>query len=378
MGGMEDYYIAQFFCWREIILLNLEIDIETFSSVNLAKAGVYRYAESPDFEVLLFGYSVDGGEVKVGDLVKGEKIPEEVMSALEDEAVTKWAFNAQFERICISRMLGYEAGTYLVPASWKCSMVWSAYMGLPLSLEGVGAVLGLLVPKFTVIGLLGKAEINRRERFDTREAITKDQMRKFLKFVHDDNVYCKYYEVFYILFHTGLRISEFCGLTIKDIDLKNRIINIDHQLQKKSKIGYYIEETKTESGTRVLPMTADVEECFKKIIANRKPPKVEPMVDGYTGFLYFDKDGSITYALHWEHYFKHIVDKYNSIYKVQMPKVTPHVCRHTYCSNMAKSGMNPKTLQYLMGHSDISVTLNVYTHVNFDDAKAEIARLKVM
>lgn len=108
-------------------MLNLEIDIETFSSVNLAKAGVYRYAESPDFEVLLFGYSVDGGEVKVGDLVKGEKIPEEVMSALEDEAVTKWAFNAQFERICISRMLGYEAGTYLVPASWKCSMVWSAY-----------------------------------------------------------------------------------------------------------------------------------------------------------------------------------------------------------------------------------------------------------
>ena len=142
MGGMEDYYIAQFFCWREIILLNLEIDIETFSSVNLAKAGVYRYAESPDFEVLLFGYSVDGGEVKVGDLVKGEKIPEEVMSALEDEAVTKWAFNAQFERICISRMLGYEAGTYLVPASWKWSMVGSAYMGLPLSLEGVGAVLG--------------------------------------------------------------------------------------------------------------------------------------------------------------------------------------------------------------------------------------------
>lgn len=90
------------------------------------------------------------------------------------------------------------------------------------------------------------------------------------------------------------------------------------------------------------------------------------------------RSASITYALHWEHYFKHIVDKYNSIYKVQMPKVTPHVCRHTYCSNMAKSGMNPKTLQYLMGHSDISVTLNVYTHVNFDDAKAEIARLKVM
>ena len=128
---------------------NLEIDIETFSSVNLAKAGVYRYAESPDFEILLFGYSVDGQNVKVVDLANGEKIPEEIMAALEDEAVTKWAFNAQFERICISRMLGYEAGTYLAPDSWKCSMVWSAYMGLPLSLEGVGAVLGLEKQKLT-------------------------------------------------------------------------------------------------------------------------------------------------------------------------------------------------------------------------------------
>lgn len=142
--------------------------------------------------------------------------------------------------------------------------------------------------------------------------------------------------------------------------------------------GYYIEETKTESGRRVLPMTPDVEECFRTIIKNRKPPKVEPMVDGYTGFLYFDKDGSITYALHWEHYLKHIVQKYNGIYIVQMPKVTPHVCRHTYCSNMAKSGMNPKMLQYLMGHADISVTMNAYTHVSYEDAKAEIARLKVM
>lgn len=211
-----------------------------------------------------------------------------------------------------------------------------------------------------------------------REAITRDEERKFLKFVKEDKHFSRYYEGIYILFKTGMRISEFCGLTVSDIDFDEHKIYINHQLQKKSKIGYYIAETKTESGTRVLPMTPDVEDCFSKIIANRKPPKTEPMVDGYTGFLYFDKDGSITYSLHWEHYFKHIVEKYNSIYKVQMPNVTPHVCRHTYCSNMAKFGMNPKTLQYLMGHSDISVTLNIYTHVNFDDAKAEIARLKVM
>lgn len=121
----------------------LEIDIETFSSVNLAKAGVYRYVEAPDFEILLFGYSIDGGEVRVIDLASGDALPQEILSALEDKTVTKWAFNAQFERICLSRFLGYPTGTYLETDSWKCSMVWSAYMGLPLSLEGVGAVLGL-------------------------------------------------------------------------------------------------------------------------------------------------------------------------------------------------------------------------------------------
>lgn len=128
---------------------NLEIDIETFSSVNLAKSGVYRYVESPDFEILLFGYSADGGEVKVIDLASGETLPKELHDALEDDSVTKWAFNAQFERICLSRLLGYPTGEYLALEGWKCSMVWSAYMGLPLSLEGVGAVLGLEKQKLT-------------------------------------------------------------------------------------------------------------------------------------------------------------------------------------------------------------------------------------
>ena len=137
--------------------------------------------------------------------------------------------------------------------------------------------------------------------------------------MHDDVVYCKYYEVVYILFHTGMRISKFCGLTLKDIDLENRTVNIDHQLQRTSDMRYIIETTKTDAGTRVLPITEDV---------------------------------------------------------AQMPNITPHVCRHTYCSNMAKSGMNPKTLQYLMGHSDISVTMNVYTHIGFDDAEEELKRME--
>ena len=122
---------------------NLSIDIETYSSVNLAKSGVYRYAEAPDFEVLLFGYSADGAPVQVVDLTAGETLPADVCSALTDPAVTKWAFNAQFERVCLSRYLGYPTGQYLDPSSWHCTMVWAATLGLPLSLEGVGAVLGL-------------------------------------------------------------------------------------------------------------------------------------------------------------------------------------------------------------------------------------------
>lgn len=121
----------------------LSIDIETYSDVPLQKTGVYRYVESPNFEILLFAYSADNQPVQVIDLACGEQIPKEVLLALEDESVIKWAFNAAFERICLSRFLGYPTGEYLEPESWRCSMIWAATMGLPLSLEGVGAVLGL-------------------------------------------------------------------------------------------------------------------------------------------------------------------------------------------------------------------------------------------
>ena len=210
----------------------------------------------------------------------------------------------------------------------------------------------------------------------TREAITRKQMRQFLKFVHDDNVYCKYYEVVYILFHTGMRISEFCGLTLKDLDMKKRIINIDHQLQRTSDMRLVIESTKTNAGTRKLPMSEDVFRCFQAIIEDREAPRYERVVDGYTGFLFTDKEGLPLVAMHWEHRFNHMVKRYNDIYRVQMPNITPHVCRHTYCSNMAKSGMNPKTLQYLMGHSDIGVTLNTYTHLGLEDAVDELKRVE--
>lgn len=206
----------------------------------------------------------------------------------------------------------------------------------------------------------------------TREAITRKQERQFLEFIKNDKHYCTYYDGMFILFKTGLRISEFCGLTIADIDLQERKINVNHQLQRKRNMEYVIEETKTNAGTRLVPMTDEVYECFKRIIANRKKPKVEPMIDGKAGFLFLDKNDMPMVALHWEKYFQYALEKHNKIYREQLPKITPHVCRHTFCSNMAKAGMNPKTLQKIMGHSDIGVTLNTYTHLDFDDIQKEM------
>lgn len=234
-----------------------------------------------------------------------------------------------------------------------------------------------LLPKnpfeFPLVGVLVNDSVRR-------EAITHDQKRKFLEFVKNDKHFSRYYEGIYILFYTGMRISEFTGLTTEDIDLDSKTISINHQLQRTSDMQYIIQDTKTNAGTRVIPVTEDVLECLKKILEKRKLPENEAGVTDFRGkvykeFLYYDRNGMPMVALHWEKYFQHIVEKYNKTYKVEMPKVTPHICRHTYCSHMASSGMNPKHLQYLMGHSEISVTLDVYTHVNWNNIKSEIEAL---
>lgn len=209
----------------------------------------------------------------------------------------------------------------------------------------------------------------------TREAITREQERAFLNFVKADKHFSKYYEGIFILFKTGLRISEFCGLTKDDIDFADNKIRVDHQLQRKRDMEYVIETPKTEKGVRYVPMSDEVRECFKRILENRKKPKIEPIIDDKCGFLYLDKNNMPMVALHWEKYFQHIREKYNKIYKKELPVITPHVARHTFCSNMAKSGVNPKKLQYIMGHSDIGVTLNTYTHLQFEDLGEEMEKV---
>lgn len=210
-----------------------------------------------------------------------------------------------------------------------------------------------------------------------RDALTPKQERDFLKFIKKDEYFSQFYDGMFILLKTGLRISELCGLTIHDIDMQERTIDINKQLQYTGGKKTYIEQTKTIAGARVLPMSDEVYEAFKRVISGRKKPRVEQMIDGVSGFLFLDDKGKPMLAYHLEKKFQHSVEKYNKTYKVELPKITPHICRHTYCTNMAKSGIAVKTLQYLMGHADIATTLNVYTHLELEDAKDELEQMKV-
>lgn len=210
-----------------------------------------------------------------------------------------------------------------------------------------------------------------------RNALTPKQERAFLNFVKEDDYLSKYYEGVFILFKTGLRISELCGLTLRDVDLKERTISINHQLQVIAGKGAYIEEPKTASGVRMLPMTEEVYDAFKQAVSKRKNPKIEVMIDGYSGFLFLDGRGQPMKSYQWEQRFRRAVEKYNKIYKEELPRITPHVARHTYCTNMVKRQVSVKLLQYLMGHADVTTTLNTYTHLRMKDVKEELERLKI-
>ena len=213
----------------------------------------------------------------------------------------------------------------------------------------------------------------------TRDAISREMERKFLKFVKEDEHFSQYYDGMFFLFKTGVRISELCALTISDINFKKREIKITKQLQYKRGGILYIQAPKTKSGIRTLPMSQEVNKSLKHDVSSRIKPAIEPVVDGYTGFIWLNyrakKGLRPTLGYEWNKWFNNAVEKHNNIYKLQLPHITPHICRHTYCSNMAKSGMYPKVLQYLMGHADIGVTMNTYTHLGIEVAREELMRL---
>lgn len=208
-----------------------------------------------------------------------------------------------------------------------------------------------------------------------RDALTNDEQKRFLKFVKEDSHFSKFYEGFYILIYTGMRISEFCGLTYKDVDFKRMTITISKQLQYHGANNYWIEKCKTNSGLRTIPIPKnDIEliRCFKTLCSQARMRKNQPEVDGVKGFLYLSEAGKPLVAFQWAKKFEYAVLHNNRIYKKELPKITPHICRHTYCSNMIKAGVNPKVVQYLMGHSSSEITLNIYTHVHLEDVIEEL------
>ena len=206
-----------------------------------------------------------------------------------------------------------------------------------------------------------------------KAALTPKQEESLLAFMEQDTVCRKYRDEVIILLGTGLRISEFCGLTTA-LDFKNRQINVDHQLLRDADIGYYIETPKTKNGIRQIPMNEEVYQALKRVLKNRG--NAAPFsVEGYKNFLFLKNDGMPKVSANYDSMLKGLVKKYNKQNKEQLPNITPHILRHTFCTRLANAGMNPKALQYIMGHANITMTLNYYAHATYDSAKAEMERL---
>lgn len=210
----------------------------------------------------------------------------------------------------------------------------------------------------------------------TKEVLSKQQEKILLDFLRKDHIYGKYLDDLIILLGTGLRISELCGLTIADIDFEARIIHVDHQLLRDTKAGYYINPPKTAAGFRKIPMSEAVYQALKRIIEKEQKPDAI-VVDGYRDFLFCNRKGFPRVCQEYRSIIHRMVMRYNKKHEEKLPHMTPHGLRHTYCTQLALAGMNPKALQYLMGHSSISITLDYYAHVTFESAQAEFEKISL-
>lgn len=199
-----------------------------------------------------------------------------------------------------------------------------------------------------------------------RDALTKTQQEKYLRFILEDNG--TYYDDIVILLETGLRVSELYGLTKSDVDLKRRRICIRRQLCRTAEKPYFVTAPKTKSGIRSIPLSDTAYGAFERVLKNRATPKLEMLIDGCSEFLFLDKNGLPKVAQHLENYMRHANKRYSKLYGENMPRVTPHVLRHTFCTNMQPL-IDVKSLQYLMGHSHASVTLDVYTHSSYESVE---------
>lgn len=214
--------------------------------------------------------------------------------------------------------------------------------------------------------------------YDVKEKLplTEKQYSNLLEFVLTDRVFKKYYEEIVFLYETGVRVSEFCGLTIRDIDFVNKEFTVDKQLIKEKSGVYYIADPKSKAGFRTIPLSDEAYKAIRTLIA-RRPRVNEVMVDGYCGFILVRSNGLPKSNWNIEYALRQIVKAYNQLHQEEpLPNITPHTLRHTFCTMKIKSGMNIKAVQYLMGHSKVQTTLDIYTAVKYDDVKSEFERVE--
>lgn len=334
-----------------------------------------REKEKEIKERLISGISSDGGKLTVYNLVEkyvSQKSGAKYKTALSYKYVLYVLENDDFGNRRIDKIKISDAKSWFIRLQEEGKKYGTIY-----DIRGVVkpafemAVLDDLIRKnpfqFSISSIL---------KNDTEDKIplTEKQESDFLSFLKNDKRMNKYFDAVYVLLNTGLRISEFSGLTVFDIDFDNKKIWVKNQLIRKESGEYIIQSTKTSSGVREIPMSDGVCECFLRIIENRPRLNPEPMIGGKTGFLFFNRNGNPAYCHNWDSRFHDMVIKYNKTHEIQIPNVTPHICRHTFCSKMARMGMNPKTLQYIMGHSNIKVTLDVYAHVDFNGVREEMEK----
>lgn len=210
---------------------------------------------------------------------------------------------------------------------------------------------------------------------EDKTPLNAEQEKSLLDFLRTDHVYRAYYDEFVILLGTGLRISELCGLTKADVDMEKGIITIDHQLLRLGEIGRYVSDPKTECGIRKIGMREDVQEAFRRVL--ERPRKGSFKIDGYTDFLFLARTGNPRTAIDYENICRRIRKKYAKKFSPDLPEnITPHTMRHTFCTKMALAGMNPKSLQYIMGHKNIEITMNYYAHSDPGVAMDDLRRVQ--
>ena len=250
------------------------------------------------------------------------------------------------------------------------------------------AIKGVVAPAFR---MAYEEDVIKRNPFDfdltvvvpnnarPRQALTDQELTDWLDFVKNDTTYRKYYDEFIVLLGTGLRVSEFCGLTLQDIDFHTKRIRVERQLARTRSGKFYVEKPKTKNGVRYIPMSPEVCESMQNIVQQRYSGGPEILIDGVVGFLLLDRSHRPKVALHIENELRWCMKKYQKRYpNKKLPRITPHVLRHTFCTNMARNGMAIKNLQYLMGHSDVGTTLNIYTHSRYEDAAKEMLNIRVI